>query len=124
MTFSLKEPKTLSSFRQIPTFGLRDMAFLWVQWLGVEPDYVSGFRQAKLPMVGFVPVSDPSAFGCLDPALVIHGCHLIPAFRNGRTQDLLPVTCSLGRGVDKVDDWANYYVNIYVCSFPAAVQKG
>ena len=29
-----------------------DMAFLWVQWLGVEPDYVSGFHQAKLPMVG------------------------------------------------------------------------
>ena len=73
---------------------------------------MSGFHQAKLPMVGFVPVSDPSAFGFLDPALVVRSCHLIPAFRNGRTQDLLSVTGSLGRAVDEVDDWANYYVNM------------
>jgi hypothetical protein len=65
------------------------MEFLWVRWLGIEPRYRFGFKRARLPKVGFVPESDPFAFGFLDPAHVIHGSHLIPDFASGRTSDLL-----------------------------------
>ena len=64
------------------------MEVLWVRWLAVEPDYCWGFHEAQLPKVGFVPESDEHAFGFLDPSLVIRGCHLIPSFSNGRTNNL------------------------------------
>ena len=56
---------------------------LWVHWLGIDPDHRWGFQQCALPKVGFVPELDNLAFGFLDPSLVIHGCHLIPAFADG-----------------------------------------
>ena len=59
------------------------MDFLWVRWLGVVPDCSFGRKQAKLPQVSFVEDLDDYAFGFLDPALVICGCHLIPAFAEG-----------------------------------------
>ncbi|KAF8146033.1 hypothetical protein K438DRAFT_529438 [Mycena galopus ATCC 62051] len=65
------------------------MDFLWVRWMGVEPGYRAGIQRARLPKVGFVPESDPYAFGFLDPAHVIRGSHLIPDFSRGRTNDLL-----------------------------------
>ncbi|KAF7372464.1 C2H2-type domain-containing protein [Mycena venus] len=51
------------------TNGSQSMEFLWVRWFGIEPNYRSGFKVARLPKVGFVPEDDPNAFGFLDPAL-------------------------------------------------------
>ena len=66
------------------------MEVLWVHWLGINPDHKWGFRHCALPKIGFVPKdSDSPAFGFLDPSLVIHGCHLIPAFVDGCTDHLL-----------------------------------
>ena len=59
------------------------MEVLWVCWLGMEPGYRWGFKEARLPKVGFVPDTDDQAFGFLDPSLVMHRCHLIPAFSEG-----------------------------------------
>ncbi|KAF9219914.1 hypothetical protein BS17DRAFT_769641 [Gyrodon lividus] len=56
------------------------MEVLWVHWLGIQPGYQWGFKEAHLPKVGFIPDSDENTFGFLDPSLVIHACHLIPAF--------------------------------------------
>ncbi|KAF7354440.1 hypothetical protein MVEN_01133000 [Mycena venus] len=42
---------------------------LSVRWFGIEPNYRSGFKVARLPKVGFVPEDDPNAFGFLDPGL-------------------------------------------------------
>lgn len=89
------------------------MELLWVRWLGVEPEYQYGAKKARLPKVGFVPDSDPSAFGFLDPSLVVRSCHLIPAFIDGRTDELLP-SISVARDPGEVDDWAAFYVNMYV----------
>ncbi|KAJ3557032.1 hypothetical protein NP233_g11842 [Leucocoprinus birnbaumii] len=96
--------------------GWRKMEFLWVRWLGVEPGYVSGRNVARLPKIGFVPDSDDFAFGFLDPSHVIRGCHLIPAFSEGRTKTLLSYEghTEARPGGDMSEDWVNFYVNIFV----------
>ncbi|KAF8150474.1 hypothetical protein K438DRAFT_1988433 [Mycena galopus ATCC 62051] len=97
------------------TNGSQSMEFLWVRWFGIEPNYRSGFKVARLPKVGFVPEDDPNAFGFLDPALVLRGCHLVPAFANGRTSELLKtVSPTAARPLGESDDWANFYVTIWV----------
>lgn len=95
--------------------ALHSMDFLWVRWFGMEPSpYRHGFHRARLPKIGFVEASDDYAFTFLDPAQVIRGVHLIPAFSAGRTSDLLPVTKSVARILkpDDEDDWVNFYVNM------------
>ncbi|KAF8955382.1 hypothetical protein BDZ97DRAFT_1907687 [Flammula alnicola] len=83
------------------------MDFLWVRWLGVVP--------AKLPKLGFVVETDEYVFGFLDPSLIIRGCHLMPAFIDGRTSNLLGTRAATEvRTKGQVDDWANYYVGIFV----------
>ncbi|KZT64013.1 hypothetical protein DAEQUDRAFT_635146, partial [Daedalea quercina L-15889] len=67
----------------------------------------------RLPKIGFVPMSDELAFGFLDPSLIIRGCHLMPAFADGRTIELMPVH-SIARPPDERDDWASYYVGVFV----------
>ncbi|KIK32711.1 hypothetical protein CY34DRAFT_18855 [Suillus luteus UH-Slu-Lm8-n1] len=63
--------------------------------------------------VGFVPTTDDDAFGFLDPSFVIRGCHLIPAFAEGRSDALLRRGPSLARFEEEVDDWVYFYVNIF-----------
>ena len=91
--------------------SVQHMEFLWVRWFGVEPSYRWGFKAARLPKIGFVPDTDSSAFGFLDPSLVIRGCHLVPSFADGRTATLLNTsTLTAARQPDETDDWMNYYV--------------
>lgn len=91
----------------------REMTFLWVRWLGVEPSYRSGREYARLPKLGFVSEEDPFAFGFLDPAHVIRGCHLIPTFVAGRTDALLSSAVpTAARISDITNDWTNFYVNM------------
>ena len=95
--------------------SVQRMEFLWVRWFGVEQNYQSGFHVARLPKIGFVP--DDSAFGFLDPSLVLRGCHLVPAYADGRTSSLLrTVSTTAARLPGETDDWTNYYVVMYVLS--------
>lgn len=95
--------------------SIQHIEFLWVRWFGVEPNYQSGPYVARLPKIGFVPETDEMAFGFLDPSLVLRGCHLVPAFKDGRTSALLNTTSSTAaRHPDEADDWTNYYVMMYV----------
>ncbi len=104
----------------MPTFGPRIWWFLvpkmWVHWLGEEPGYHSWFYQACLPKIGFVESTDEFAFSFVDPANVVWECHLIPAFNAGRSADLLPWPHSIARHLnpEDIDDWLNYYVNMWV----------
>ena len=61
------------------------------------------------------PTQASSAFGFIDPAEVIQGVHLIPAFAHGKTDGLLgpSIACPLK---DKDKDWQYFYVNMYFCS--------
>ncbi|KIM41098.1 hypothetical protein M413DRAFT_48283, partial [Hebeloma cylindrosporum] len=96
-------------------FGWKSMDFLWIRWLGVVPGHSFGRKQAKLPKLGFVPDTDEYAFGFLDPGLVLQGCHLIPAFGDGRTSELLRAEGPTeARRDGETDDWANYYAGIFV----------
>ncbi|KAJ7241209.1 hypothetical protein B0H12DRAFT_1074570 [Mycena haematopus] len=62
-------------------------------------------KAARLPKIGFVSEEDPNAFGFLDPALVLRGCHLVPAFAGGRTSQLLKtVSSTAARPLGKTDD--------------------
>lgn len=87
------------------------MEVLWVRWFGVVPQYCWGFQEARLPKIGFIPES-PGAFGFLDPSLVIRACHLIPAFADLRTDNLLRHGPSAARLRGETDDWAAFYVNM------------
>ena len=51
--------------------SVQNIEFLWVRWLGLVPGCQFGFKEARLPKVGFVPHTDPLAFGFLDPSLVL-----------------------------------------------------
>ncbi|KAF7349149.1 hypothetical protein MVEN_01437200 [Mycena venus] len=59
--------------------------------------------------------TDAYAFGFLDPAHVIRGSHLLPRFSGDRTNDLLATQQpTVARRPSDTEDWANYYVNIFV----------
>jgi hypothetical protein len=103
--------KVLHTGAQSNNRSVQHIEFLWVRWFGIEPGYRSGSSCARLPKIGFVPGSDESAFGFLDPSLVLRGCHLVPAFAGGRTSELLPTLSSTAaRLPGETDDWINYYV--------------
>ncbi|KIJ32462.1 hypothetical protein M422DRAFT_265630 [Sphaerobolus stellatus SS14] len=84
--------------------------FLWVRWFGCDPTWESGFKYCRLDRVGFVPQEDPDAFGFLDPAAVLRGAHLIPAFAHGQTIKL----CAPSIAREDDGDWEYYYVNRFV----------
>ena len=91
------------------------MEFLWVRWMGLVPDYSFRHLEACLPKIGFVPDCDEFAFGFLDPSLVLRGSHLIPAFADGRTTELLtiaPESTTQARPLGEKDDWMNFYVGM------------
>ena len=91
----------------------KPMDFLWVRWLGVVPDRSFGHKQARLPKIGFIKDTDEYAFGFLDPSLVIRGCHLIPAFVDGKTTDLLSTQAPTeARPNGQIDDWMAYYIGM------------
>jgi hypothetical protein len=96
--------------------SIHRMNILWVRWFGSEPGYNWGFSRARLPKIGFVEWNDPFAFTFLDPAHVVRGCHLIPAFAEGRTSMLLPEGKSAARVLvaEETDDWLNFYVGMCV----------
>jgi hypothetical protein len=97
-----------------PTRTPQRMEFLWVRWLGRDPTHKCGWKADRLDRVGFVPHTDPEAFGFLDPRAVIRAVHLIPAFAHGRTHSLCPP--SIARDDD--GDWEYFYVNRFVHHIP------
>ncbi|KAL6305510.1 hypothetical protein BKA93DRAFT_707118, partial [Sparassis latifolia] len=87
--------------------------FLLVRWLGEDPDWRGGWHARRLDRIGFIPASDDSAFGILDPSDILRACHLIPAFALGRTNGLLNQS-RLARRQNEQDDWDRFYVNRFV----------
>ncbi|KII83442.1 hypothetical protein PLICRDRAFT_677051, partial [Plicaturopsis crispa FD-325 SS-3] len=65
----------------------QQMDVLYVRWFGRDLSYRAGWKAKRLHRLGFLDSSDPGAFGFVNPALVVRGAHLIPAFHHGRTAE-------------------------------------
>lgn len=98
----------------------RRLEFLWVRWYKVKGARArSGWTTRKLDRVHFLPMANnQDAFGFLDPADILRGCHIIPAFSGGRMH---PDGKSLSKLSQDQNDWFAYYVNrcvgIVFCPF-------
>ena len=62
------------------------MEFLWVRWLRRDDTFRAGFSARRLHRVAFDDEREPGAFGFVNPADVIRGVHVIPAFAHGRRE--------------------------------------
>ena len=82
--------------------------FLWVWWFEVLQDQFSAWEEHALDTVRFLPMADKDAFGFVDPANVLRGCHIIPSFANGR---LHPDGIAMSHCVGDSNDWKQYYIN-------------
>lgn len=91
--------------------NLQTKEVLWIRRFRRDSTYRAGFAKKRLHRLQFLPAGDPDAFGFLDPDDVIRGAHLIPAYRYGRTSELLEGE-SFGRLEGELDDWRYYYVNM------------
>ncbi|TFY73276.1 hypothetical protein EWM64_g10736, partial [Hericium alpestre] len=102
-------------YRDTVTSALRPrrMEFLWVRWFGRADTSRTRRNLRRLQRVGFVPDEDDEAYGFVDPADVIRGVHLIPAFAHGKEEDVFEEISS-GEVVTEKDDWNFYYVNHFV----------
>ncbi|KAI0666517.1 hypothetical protein C8Q78DRAFT_984030 [Trametes maxima] len=89
------------------------MDFLFVRWFGYDSEWRASWSHRRLDQIGFVPDTDPDAFGFVDPNDVIRACHLIPAFAEGRTSRLLGFS-NIARPSGESDDWERFYVNRFV----------
>ena len=67
-----------------PDRSERRMEFLFVRWTEPDPDWVAGPKTRRLDRVQLCAPDNSEAVGFVDPASVIHGCQLIPAFRYGQ----------------------------------------
>ncbi|KAK7447686.1 hypothetical protein VKT23_013942 [Stygiomarasmius scandens] len=96
---------------------LTTLDVLWVRRFRIDHNYRAGFSQRRLYRVEFLPDSDPSAYGFLNPDEVIRQCHLIPAFAHGKSTVIHD--CgeweSEGEGPETTE-WRYHYVNIFADS--------
>ena len=87
----------------------RRFDFVHVRWFDLV---TSVENRTRLDMLQFVPMNDVNAFDFVDPADILRGCHLIPAFAKGRSH---PDRTSFSSIARDGDDWKFYYVNRYKC---------
>jgi hypothetical protein len=93
----------------------RRLEFLWVRWYQEDsfcPDWASG----RLDRICFPPITDEHSFGFMDPADVLRGCHVVPAFSRGKAH---PDGIGISHCARDAKDWRVYYVNRYeyICLF-------
>lgn len=109
-------------------YNSRRFDFLWVRWYqGPIPRSgdLNRLDTWRLDQLSFFPVNDPRAFGFVDPADVLRGCHIIPRFSEGqRRKDSSTLSkCARDHG-----DWNSYYaarcVNCPLSHFMVALMLG
>ncbi|KAG1773249.1 hypothetical protein EV702DRAFT_976185 [Suillus placidus] len=79
--------------------------FLFVQWYELIQNH--SWETHALERVCFLPLTNPTAFGFMDPGAVLRACHIIPAFARGQR--------NLNKGISSLsgdkDDWLEYYIS-------------
>jgi hypothetical protein len=86
---------------------LRRLEFLWVRWYKVIK--VGSWKPQQLDQVSFPSLSDDHAFGFVDPADILRGCHLIPNFEMGKV--FSEGDSGYSDCAQDLHDWKSYYVN-------------
>lgn len=84
--------------------------FLWVRWLDHDWSWQAGPRVRRLERLTLASLSDHDGTGFIDPATIIRGCHLIPAFHHG----ILPASGAPSIADDRDGNKYFYYVARYV----------
>ena len=87
----------------------RKVEVLWVRWFEHDTNAsVGNWSLSKLDRLRFPPMAREDAFGFLNPADVVRGCHIVPAFAAGKRY-------GDARGISPCakdsKDWRSYYVN-------------
>lgn len=89
----------------------RRIDFLWVRWYEYDGAISTGWQDMKLDLLYFLPVATEGAFGFVNPADVLRGCHIISSFTKGKAH-------LDGIGLSKLahdaQDWSHYRVNQYL----------
>jgi hypothetical protein len=80
--------------------------FLWVRWFELHGG--SKVTEGTLDRLYFPPMAAEPSFGFVDPQLVLRGCHLLPAFSQGRRHD---DGIGLSRLSKDGSEWKSYFVN-------------
>lgn len=96
----------------LPDSSERRMEFLWVRWFERDTSISVGPSVRRLERLKIMALDSPHATGFVDPAAVIRGCHIVPAFYYGRA------TLSIQHSLiahHTGGDWSYYYMNRYVC---------
>ncbi|KAJ3848013.1 hypothetical protein EV368DRAFT_68637, partial [Lentinula lateritia] len=89
--------------------------FLFVRWFGLANEQEQyGISTKHMPKLGFINSSNPESFGFVNPSNVIRGCHIIPAFSDGKTDQFLVGPSLARREADNGEDYFRYYVNMWV----------
>lgn len=88
------------------------MEILWVRWYGEDTTWPHGPSVKRLPRLGFIPHSEPAAFGFVDPSDVLRAAHLIPGFTHGKTESYLPPSPACRSPSENDEDWKYHYVNV------------
>ena len=90
--------------------------FLHVRFFEVDSEYEGGFNSRRFHRLKFMDANDPDAFSFVDPARVIRGAHIIPAFAHSTTDEF--IADSIARKYTDAyahkRDWKYYYVNMLV----------
>ena len=93
-------------------YTAQTVKFLWVRWYEYDGTRSTEWQDTKLDSLCFPPMATEGAFGFVDPADVLRGCHIIPFFAGGKAR-------LDGVGLSKLahdaQDWSKYRVNRYAC---------
>jgi hypothetical protein len=96
------------------------MDFAWIRWYGEDPSSPKSiWASRRMYRIGFVPQVEPSlqspqmspAFGFIDPALIIRGAYVEPAFAHGMDYNSLPPSLAARKPDENDADYNFYYVN-------------
>lgn len=95
-----------------PNDEFERMNIVWVRWYGRDINWESGPSAMQLPRLGFIPHTEPAAFGFVDPEDVVRAAHLIPAFAHGKTSYYLPPSDAARSPSEGNEDWLYHYANM------------
>jgi hypothetical protein len=84
----------------------RRLDFLSVRWYESVQSHI--WEACTLGRVRFTSITNPNAFGFVDPGDVLRACHMIPAFSLGQRN---PSECGMSALAGDKHDWREYYVN-------------